>query len=350
MIPNDFHTNPPTLSLDFYGFTVKVQSSNAEILINIKRDFIYFLADQDTDDSPAACRWNLLDRHSPREINRGVLPILKTSQFTVYRQGKLRTIFYHDGPISLFNAATQEGTIFCADAQRLHELAFLGILSRAGEALDHRGLHRVHALGFEVGGDAGLLLLASGGGKSALALELLRSAPGIRFLSEDTPLLCRHGSMHPFPLRWSFKPDADLRWVSLEFIRPFLRKRYGAKRLLDLDAVHGRIGASSPLRWIFVGARRDQEPSRIIPLSKTRTILPLFKNMALGIGVPQMAEYMLGFGPADILRLGAIASSRLKVAAHALERSRVFSFELGPTPEQAAQTLLNLVSHDSKQR
>ena len=47
------------------------------------------------------------------------------------------------------------------------EIVYLTILSRVSEKLDRMGIHRVHALGLEQRGRGVLVMLPSGGGKSA---------------------------------------------------------------------------------------------------------------------------------------------------------------------------------------
>jgi hypothetical protein len=76
--------------------------------------------------------------------------------------------------------------VYGTDLDLVHEIAYHFILSTAGQHLNSRGLHRVHALGVAYR-ERGILFLApSGGGKSTMALELLRR-PGFTLLGEDTP-------------------------------------------------------------------------------------------------------------------------------------------------------------------
>jgi len=330
----------PEISLDFYGVGVRVAGAEAGVLDDLRRDFSGFAAQ--TPGAPAVFSWFLEPDPRSRIPDIGTkFPLLKTKNFTVYQRRNLRLIRYHDGPAASFDFKSGEGRIAGASKERLRELAFLAILSRVGEALDRRGLHRVHALGLEQGGQAALVLLPSGGGKSSLALEIFRRSPRTRFLSEDAPLVCAHGLVHPFPLRWSLRPEADLSDVPERFIRNFRRERYGPKRLIDAEFFQERLGASAPLRRIFLGRRADGRPAEAAGASSWRAAVALAENMVAGRGIPQMAEYMAGLGPGTFKRLAPIACARAKTARLLLRQSSFFSLDIGRNPAEGAQILLD---------
>src|SRR5262249_10881386 len=119
-------------------------------------------------------------------------------------------------------------------AEGIRETAWEAILSALGEALDRRGVHRVHALGVECGGYAGLVVLPSGGGKSTLACLLSLTQGPVRILSEETPLL-RNGWVYPFPLRLGLTPETALRFHP-DTGRPFPRRRFPAKLIFPIQS------------------------------------------------------------------------------------------------------------------
>ncbi|HVA67389.1 MAG TPA: hypothetical protein VNK24_10775 [Elusimicrobiota bacterium] len=336
----------PEISLDFYGVGVRIAGAEPGVLDDLRRDFSCFTPEASAlgapGATPAVFSWILEPEPRSRAPDIGIkFPILKTKNFTVYQRGNLRLIRYSDGPAASFDFTSGQGHIACASKERLRELAFLAVLSRVGEALDKRGLHRVHALGLEHGGQAALVLLPSGGGKSSLALEIFRRSPQTRFLSEDAPLVCAHGLVHPFPLRWSLRPDAQLGDVPERFIRDFKRERYGPKRLIDAEFFQERLGASAPLRRIFLGRRADGRPAEAAGASSWRAAAALAENLVVGRGVPQMAEYMAGLGPKTLGRLAPIAYSRARTALRLLRQSSVVSLSLGQSPAKGAQILLD---------
>ena len=138
----------------------------------------------------------------------------------------------------------------------VHEAAYQYLLSRIGEHLDLKRRPRLHALGLVGGQGAVAVMLPSGGGKSTLALRALE-APGVKLLSEDTPLIDRRGRLHPFPLRIGINAtDADR--VPADHVRRIERMEFHPKLVLELGALRrphrGRARSRSATSW-WAGAR-----------------------------------------------------------------------------------------------
>ncbi len=336
----------PEIRLDFYGVGVRIAGSCPGVIGDLRRDFSWFAASNQA--STPNFFWLL--EIGPKEISRlgstSGLPVFKTRGFAAYERHGQRLVRYSDGSEASFDFKMGAGRIRAQTPERARELAYLAILSRVGEALDRRGLHRVHALGLEQGGRAALVLLPSGSGKSSLALEIFRQSSAVRFLSEDSPLVCAHGLVHPFPLRWSLRPDADLSAVPENFIRRFQREGYGAKRLIDAEFFHGRIAEAAPLRRIFLG-RRGGRPAKAAPVSSWRAFASLMDNLVIGRGLPQMAEYMAGVGPGALRRLAPIALARARTARVLARKSLAYRLDLGASPAEGAKILLNCLEDDN---
>ena len=323
------------LSLDFYGARVRLQSPDEEALAALRRDFEWF---EDADGGDASITWTL-ERRAPRaeELPEG-LPGLATADYLALDAPDRRTVRYFDGAAAVYDYADRRGALYCADGDRLRELAYLAVLSRAGEALDERGLHRVHALGFSRGGEAGLVLMPSGGGKSVLGLSLLR-ATAMTLASDDAPLVCRRClRLHPFPLRLGFREDADLSAVPPELVRPFKRRRFSAKRLVDLAFFKDRVcEGAAPVRRLFIGRRGDAPAAR--PASRAAALAALAQNMVVGRGLAQMAEYMARPTPATAAKLARIAASRWSAALALSKAASAHTLTLGPDSDENARFL-----------
>ncbi len=321
------------LSLGFYGSRVRLLAGSQAELEPLRRDFEWFLDGEEASAAPVELRLSAgaAPAGFPEPPSRG--------RYRAFDRGGERLIRYDDGAAARFDFAAGEGDIHAGSPERLHELAYLAVLSRAGEALDRRGLHRVHALGFRHGDGAGLLLLPSGGGKSVLALELLRRGV-MGFFSDDTPLLSPGPALRAFPLRWSFRPDADLSDVPAERIRPFARREHGPKRLVDLGHFRHRVAREAPLRWIVLG-RPGGARAAWRPASSAAILAALSRDLVVGAGVAQMREYMLR--PRAAPALAAIAWARARAALSAASGARAFELALGPDPASAADALSALV-------
>lgn len=318
--------------LDFYGVRISLHGTPA-VLEPLRRDFEHFLA------GPAllgGMTLSLSAEPPPRGLLPRGMPLWRLRDYSVHASGSARRILYDDGSLAIYDYGRREGRIFSAAPARLHELAYLAVLSRAGEELDRRGLHRAHALGFESRGHGGLILMRSGQGKSTLALELVRRT-GMGIVGEETPLLSSDGRLLAFPLRWAFRPEADLGAVGGQYIRPFQRKHYGPKRLVDVAFFRSRIRSNVPLRWLIVGERRPDGP-RFAPISKARAFAALAEGMVLGSGVAQMAEYMLRIDAV----LPRILMKRSRAALSVLGQARLLRFFAGPDAARNAAALESL--------
>lgn len=323
----------PRLCLNIHGIAVLLESDSSATVDALRRDFAWFEA---TSERPGAIRLTLHARRPPD--GAGGWALLRTSEFRARGAGALRRIDYSDGAAASYDFDSLEGSIWAPEPGRLHELAYLAVLSRAGEALDELGLHRVHALGFTLDGRGGLLLLPSGGGKSVLGLELLSASERVGVLSDDTPVLDSRGRLRAFPLRWGFLPDADLSRVPPALVRPFARRRYGPKKLVDVEYFRDRVRDDVPLEWLLIGSRAA-EP-RLEPASGAGALAALADQLVVGRGIAQMAEYRLRARPRDLFGLARHALMRLRAAFGAARRARVARFALGPDAAGSARALL----------
>ncbi|MFI5363584.1 MAG: hypothetical protein ACHQ49_16580, partial [Elusimicrobiota bacterium] len=200
-----------------------------------------------------------------------------------------RTIRYDDGCWARYDYRERAGVVHAEDSARLRELAYLAVLSRAGEELDRRGLHRVHALGVAAPAGAALVLLPSGGGKSTLALELLRRR-SLAVLSDECPIVAADGVVRPFPLRLALRAGADLSGLPGGSLRTFRRRGYEEKSLLDAAALGASPAAAAPLRWLLLGSPSSGAP-RLEPLGRVGALAARARALGIGVGQPQMAEY-----------------------------------------------------------
>lgn len=327
--------------LDIHGIFVRLDSNCAAVIESLRRDFGYF----EVKSPPPSIdlHWTLVCAPG-REPPIGKI-LFFGRKFCIRGSGAARWIRYSDDALSIFDFGNGSGRIYCANEGRLHELAYLAILSRVGEALDLRGLHRVHALGFEWKKQGGLILLPSGGGKSTLALEFLRSHPSVGFISEDTPLICQYGILRAFPLRWSFRLETNLDGIPDQFLRPFNRRDYGPKMLLGIEFMRSRLREAVPLRWVFIGRRTGLAESTIKSAGSLTAAWSLLENMVVGHGVPQMAEYMLRFDWNSLRRLTGIALSRTRALGSALSKAESLIFKLGNSPKESAETLIRFIDN-----
>lgn len=324
-------TATDSVALDVYGLRVLIGGDWPEVVEDLGLDFAWFAAQP-----PASARdvSVTVSRRAPDLTRFGELPqAFITTRNTVFQAGAQTIVDYSGQVLAVYDRVRDELLVEGTDRQLVHEAAYLFLLSRIGRHLDSSGLTRIHALGLSGRQGAVLLLLPSGGGKTTLALRALQES-GVKLLSEDTPVLDRHGLVHPFPLRIGVNPD-DAHLLPEGQTRRIERLEYGPKLLLSIDAVRDRVEQRpQPLGHIVVGRRWLSGGGTLAPLSRRTLIGPLVRDGVVGVGVAQMIEYVLRRGARDFLGQGGIAAGRARCCARALAGTSAWRLELGRDAER----------------
>lgn len=322
------------LALDIHGVGVRVLG-DAEALGRLAKDFAFFSAAK----TDVRCTLTLSSEPLPSTPYPDGFP--RWNGCRIRDCGPVRRLDYLGGGRCDYDFSSETGVLRAGDPHLLHELAYLTVLSRVGDILDQRGLHRVHALGFVHRGRGGLLLLPSGGGKTRLALELLAASPAFQFLSDDIPLLAEGGAaLRAFPLRLGLREEDGFA-VPERFQSLLRRRRHGTKRLVDLAYCDGRIAGAAPLRWIFVGRPASPLGPALSRCGFIEAADALAAGLVLGLGTPQVFELMFPRPPylPGILRLGTIAAARARAAFRALRAAELYRFRPGLDPKAGAAAL-----------
>ncbi len=174
---------------------------------------------------------------------------LATSVFT----GGITYIDYFGRALVVFDRAKQACDVYATDRDLMHEIVYLYFLSTVAQYLDRRGIHRIHALGVSHQGKGVLLLLPSGGGKSAIALQLLVQ-PDFLLLGEDTPLIDRRGRVLPFPFCLGVRPGHQT-GLPPEQLRTVRRMEMDPQTLIDIEHFRDRVGQTVRPALLLVGER-----------------------------------------------------------------------------------------------
>lgn len=340
--------SPKELVLDFHGVAAVLRSEDGALLSDLERDFAWFAGEGRRPGAPAGTVIELELRVSAEAATARPSGVhWRWRSARVYPRGASRTVDYEGRARLDYDSSTERGVLAGADRSLLHELAYLAVLSRVGAALDRRGLHRVHALGFTYRGRGGLLLLPSGGGKSRLSLELLGRAD-FGLLSDEIPVLAGGGrELAAFPLRLGLRGE-DGREIPERFVRPFQRRRFGPKRLVDVEYFRDSIRPAAPLTWVLVGGRSRADVPSVVPCSRSRAAAALAASLVLGLGTPQVLELLVPSAPylRGALGLAAVAASRARSAARAAGRARCLRFLLGGGPRASADALESFLASE----
>lgn len=314
-----------TRTLNVYGLDIRMEGDWPEVLESIAKDFAWFTAPA----TAAAPERVIVQRREPDFDSLGSLTAsFVTPRNVVYADGDRQVVDYFGRALCVVDRRTGTATVQGEDAHLVHEATYLYLLSRVGRHLDSRRLTRLHSLALSGGQGGVAVLLPSGGGKSTLAVRALRD-PAVTILSEDTPLLDRRGTLHPFPLRIGVNAT-DAATLPSNGVRRIERMEFHPKLVLDLDAFADRIETTPrPLSHIVIGRRSLGRTARLEPLPRRAAAGPMFREAVVGVGVYQGMEFVLQHGMRDVAGKAGTAAWRAACCAAGLARARVWSLTLG---------------------
>jgi hypothetical protein len=325
-----------TKHFEFYGLGVDVISHSADLVEQVRRDFVYFHRERRSAGKVFSLRLQL---EPPSFASLPALPAaFLTPRNVCFRDATRTYIDYFGQALGIFERGAQTYGVSGTDAELLHEIAYLFLLSTVGEHLDAHGIHRLHALGVSHRGRGLLLALPSGGGKSTMALTLM-GQPDFLLLAEDTPLIDRQGRILPFPLRMGVRPDQNVD-VPPQYLRTVNRMEFDPKTLIDLEYFRDRLGGPTDPAALLIGERNLGEVSAIVPLPRRKALRALVNHMIIGLGVYQGMEFLLERGVWEVAGRLGVAGSRLYNSLQLLRRAPAYRFVLGRDRQKNLDTLL----------
>jgi hypothetical protein len=332
-----------TETFDFYGLIVTLTCDDEAVVREVTRDFAWFAVPGNRAKEFARVHMNVEVR--VQEPDYSGLPAVPSSVTTPrnisFRDGSVSYVDYFGRGLAIVDAKAGSCKVQGTDFDLLREICYLFLLSTVGQHLDSTGLHRIHAMGMNYKGNGVLLLLPSGGGKSTMTMELLRH-PDFTLLSEDTPLIDRKGTMHPFPLRLGIR-DAEKSDVPEEMRRTLNRMEFDPKTFVDVAFYEDRISAPVAPRILLVGRRNLGTPSTITPMGQRRALGALVKYLVVGLGVYQGLEFLLERGIGDMMGQTGVVRSRLRNSVALLRKVPAYEFVLGRDTAKNSRTLIDFV-------
>lgn len=329
--------------LDFHHHIILVKGAPASVDEKLRSEFHYFLSKEGYPELTLELTLGAL----PPTPSLPVSKILETC--LVYRLGKRKYVDYFGEALTIVDEDTKTISITSASEERLYELAFLTVHSRAGDLLDHAGFSRVHALAVSYKNRNAVVMLPSKGGKSTLLTHLLEN-PDIKIIADDMPLVDRQGRILPFPTKISMTEVPSSGELSKLNWNEFLRAHHPPKWTASLSALPERLELSPEKNPVLLihGVRLSHGESLIARTKKWQMMAPLFEHMIFGMGLPQVIEIFLEFRPIDTLKMLKHFILRSWCALSLLLKSDTFIFYIGNDKSYNAQLILNLLSeHES---
>lgn len=319
---------------NFYGIRLSIHGPTL-LLDRMQRDFSYFSAG--VFQTPSFEIRVLPASQKPTHWRS----LWKTRWSTLYLSNRHeRRVCFYDSAWVAYRFELGQAEVYCDDPINAFEVCYLVVLSAMGEALDRRGVHRVHGLGLCCDGRGILFLGASGVGKSTLALEFLKDEKS-RILSDDTPLLDELGGMTAFPQRIALKerPDIDERYV-----RAFKRTPYPEKYVIGCEYFKDRIQPSVLTDAVVYLTRGGQKESSLEELSRFELFGLLLRWLVVGHETPQIWQLYVRLSPLSLWWKVRIFASRVRCAGVIARRTRPWKVSLGCSAEHSACELKRWMS------
>lgn len=327
----------PGIALDIYGYRAAIRCSSEDVLEGLADDFAFFRTEKHSG-GPVI---ELFEQEpSYDELPKSAAAVY-TPRNVSYRDAACTYIDYSGRALGIHDRRTGDFRVFSHHRDLLYEAAYLFLLSQAGEALDARRLHRVHALGVCVGDCAALVLLPMGGGKSTLGSYLLRY-PDVRLLSDDSPLIDRRANVYAFPLRIGLLPGAEGS-IPASALRKIERMEFGPKLVVNYSYFADKVAGQAKPCLLLLGRRSLGKTCTVQPAGKAAALRAMAANCVVGMGLFQGMEFVFARGAGELFRKSIVAASRLRASIALIARSRAYHLTLGRDVEENARVTRELL-------
>ena len=330
------------LYFNFYQTRVMISSDEPEILRLLALDFSYFqVLSLGLEQKEKAQCLQLCCRALP-PIPPNLVAKKQTPQYLLYRQDKLKIVDYYGQALCLQNEEKGEHQLFSPSIERLHETAYLFILSVVGKDHDRRGLHKLHSFAIKRNGTSLLGAMPMKGGKTSSFLQFLQD-PSVEIISDDCPLIDRQGNILPFPLRVGCDHAEILPPGNKELLYTIERSQYGRKVLAPLSYFNNKVAKSPAPRTILVfGVRSTYQSPVLVPLSFLKTLRQLSTHLIAGVGLPMVVEFFLQATFKDYYLLMRIAVSRSIAAFNLARKSKSYLIYLSSNIKENTALMVSI--------
>lgn len=347
MVTVEMDHGPAEVYLDFYGCVVKVVSTAGKCVEDVRRDFSHFVCSQPPPGTHSVTI--RLHRESPPPTPAQARRVFRTRQAVCYEHERIRYVDYSGKALVRYNFDSEEAVVFSLDDDILHEVSYLVVLSRVGELLDKKGIHRIHSLAVSVNGSAAICLLPMGGGKTTLALELVKEKDCL-LLSDEIAAIDQQLRILPFPLRIgvraaeSIPPD-----IPAGYLRPYRTISFGSKTLIDLEYFAERVAQEpASLEMVLLGERTTAGKPGFRKASKLMGLYQVLRHIIFAYQLPRTKAYILRYERGYMRALPAIFLSRIVVGLRIALSVKCYRFRLTEHPRENAKVLATFMGERTR--
>jgi hypothetical protein len=335
------------LYLNFYGAFAIVESENHQLLNIIEKDFYFFKCRSEIVEPKNTFQLKVINQNAPENFIPEIQTTTQSLSSLSFDLADNRYNDYYGELISKINFTKNEAVLYSDNFNKLHEVAYLIILSRVGKKLDLMGYHKLHAFAVAFGDIAVVCMMPMKGGKSTLLMELLKD-PRAKMISDDIPLIDRHGNLIPFPIKIGldkFNNEIEVENPE-ENIYQMHRSQYGTKTLISIKGIKDKIVSPTQKyrKVILIEAFRINSAHSYLGVPTwLKSFKGLFKHGIIGFGLPMVMEYFWENGLYDFMIKTTIFLSRLQSFFIFSLRTTRLRLHLGKRPDKAAKEILYFV-------
>lgn len=321
--------------IDIHGLVIECQAESTDLISEVIRPFKYFIKENGL----PAVNVTIKKMDPPYETFPYTDASFSTPRNIVFRGQNCKIIDYFGKGAILEENEKLTYTVYGRDLNFLQESFYLLILSLFGQHCDKKGMLRVHALALSYKDKAIVISLPSGGGKSTIALAMLKDKD-FKLISDDEAVIDNSGYILPFPLRIGVLNKKVIRAFPDEYVYKIDRMEFGRKYFVDCEYWKDQLEHRQLKESILFTSKRliNGEPT-IEEVSKRKVLSSLISNAVVGVGLYQGLEFILNNSTWDVLFKLPIFYRRLFLALKFSIATKTYQFNLSRDTSRNAQVL-----------
>ncbi|MDB4445907.1 hypothetical protein N9181_01355 [bacterium] len=310
--------------LNVYGVNFQLQGNAEQAIEHLCDDFRFFVS---TDTPKPDVVVNIVEQEPPYDSVPQSAASAYTPRNICITEEDVTYLDYSTKALGVWERSKNTFTLYSEHFDYQYEAVYLFLISRIGELLDAKRLHRIHAMAISFNGKSVLAILPMGGGKSTLCNGLLR-VPDFNFLSDDSPLIDREGKILAYPLRLGLLPGNEV-GIPEKHIRRINRMEFGPKVLLNYEYFAHKVVPSSDPGIVFIGERSLAKGCRIEKIGWLDQHKSIVADCVVGLGLYQGLEFVLRTNVFELFAKAGTAISRFRNARRLFRNSEVYRLVLG---------------------
>ena len=330
-----------TMFINLHGLIIECRTESDQLISQLVRPFYYFLEKSAPSDVIIVIR----ETKPPYSSFPSVPVRFSTPRNVVYQTGQIKIIDYFGKGVVLEDHRRRNYTLYSDDRNFLSEAFYLLVLSLFGQFCDLKGLLRVHALAVSYKDKAILLPIPPGGGKSTMAMELLKEKQ-FKLISDDEPIYNKLGQILPFPLRIGTLNTKTINSIPDQFIYEIDRMEFGRKYFIDCNYWDSQI-ERRPLNDIvlFTSQRILNGRPSIRRVPRVNVLRTLIRDAVFGIGLYQGIEFLFNHSSKEAVYKLNLVLKRLGMAIRLSRASSAYSMILSSDIEVNAEYFKDFIKN-----